>query len=103
MVTPGACRCGSRRRWRLLSPDGNVGCWRCLRCADRPPAGARVDIANAIRGEARALFAVPAVLLTDEMFALDLARHGAPLAMDAKPLPCRCRVCSPRAGQRSAA
>jgi hypothetical protein len=98
-VTPsGAClRCRSTRRWRLLQPDGEVGCWTCWRCSP-PRHGAVVDILDLIRGGPRTLLAMPSKAVTDESFARDLAEFGAPIALALKPLPCRCRQCTAPAG-----
>jgi hypothetical protein len=85
LVQPAAClACGSRRRWRQVYDDGAIGVWRCWRCCELP-AGSRVDIANAIHGEARAILCVPVAELTDATFARDLAVFGAPIAMDRRP------------------
>src|SRR3954452_6797596 len=116
MVSAGAClRCGGEFRWRLLEPGGNVGCWTCWRCSPPQPnealgrPGARVDILGLVKGRPRTLLDLPAESLNEQLFTHELAEFGAPIALDLKPLPCRCRVCSPRAsaqrlvglGQRS--
>src|SRR4051794_9410841 len=103
VTTSGACtRCRSTRRWRLLHPGGEVACWVCWRCSP-PPPGSRVDILNLVQGEPRTLLARPAESLNEQLFTHDIAEHGAPMALELRSLPCRCRVCSPRAGQRDAA
>jgi hypothetical protein len=93
---------GDLRRWRLLEPGGNVGCWQCWRCSP-PPRSARVDILGVARGEPRTLLDLPAESLNEQLFTHELAEFGARLAINLRPLPCRCRASTPRAGQRSAA
>jgi hypothetical protein len=93
-MTPGAClHCGSRRRWRLLHRDRTLGCWRCWRCVGPPPEGSRVDVCNAIQGEARVAFDLTAEEVSEQSFARDLALYGVPVAMEERPLPCACRIC----------
>src|SRR3954462_15677348 len=93
---------GDLRRWRLLKPGGNLGRWQCWRC-DPPPTGPRVDALNLVRGEPRILLDLPAASLDENLFTHEMAAFGARIAINLRPLPCRCRVCAPRTSGRAAA
>src|SRR3954451_13693537 len=113
MVTTTLARlhCGDKtlRRWRSVSDPNHITCWACWNCTP-PPPGRMVDILALVRAEPRTLLAISSEAVDEHCFR-DLAEFGAPIALELKPLPCRCRVCSPRAsaqrlvgpGQRSAA
>jgi hypothetical protein len=93
---PGAClRCGSRRRWRPLHTRTGIGCWRCFPCTPPEAALQVVDIAGWVHSEPRLSLGLITPLTTRE-FVISLADYGIPVAMEWKPLPCRCRQCGSR-------
>ena len=97
MTPSGAClRCGGLRRWRLVQPDGNVGCWTCQRCSP-PPPGVHVDLLNLVAGEPRTLLDLASEAVADERFGRELADFGAPIAIALRSLPCRCHRCKAQA------
>src|SRR3954467_4171036 len=103
MTASGACRdCGSQRRWRRVDDPDHISCWACWRCEPPPPGVRRVEAFNLVRGEPRVLLDLPAAALNEQLFTHELAEFGAPIAIDLRPLPCRCRVCAPRVSGRAA-